>query len=161
MSLISGDVFLLLPIYRYHETWDFLTHEKNMHNSLWNLIHMPICTHARIFSDFNLSFRFLTKKINRGTNNRSNTTAKLIWGGQIFPWRSKESQQCDTKPAGDKKLRSRSLTRDTKIERYWRRPNWIPSIIRRFPLLWTYGRTYTLDSIVSTTSQKSVDSKRS
>ena len=23
---------------------------------------MPICTHAKIFSDFNLSFRFLTKK---------------------------------------------------------------------------------------------------
>ena len=102
MSLISGDVFLLLPIYRYHETWDFLTHEKNMHNSLWNLIHMPICTHARIFSDFNLSFRFLTKIINRGTNNRSNTTAELLWGEQIFPWRCKESQQCDTKPAGTK-----------------------------------------------------------
>ena len=53
--------------------------------------------------------------------------------------------------------RSRSPTPDKRIGRYRRIPNWIPSIIRRFLSLRTDGRTYTLDSIVSTTSQKPVD----
>ena len=45
----------------------------NLHNSLWN---WSACLFAHMRNDFNLLSRFLSKKINRGTNNRSNATDK-------------------------------------------------------------------------------------